>query len=185
MSQRLYNVELDGSGIVLSLPIVNVKGTDIALFNPRGKTELNRRCAQLLAARFPKEATVILMAAGKAEGLLQATSEVANIPAAVAVKEIKPYMTNLVSLDVGTVTSDPQQLHMDEESLAMMRGAFVIILDDVVSSGATESVLKRFIELAGGTHIGTAAVFTEGTRRAEVISLGHLPLPAVPNESAR
>jgi hypothetical protein len=47
----------------------------------------------LLAAKFPKEATIILMAAGKAEGLLQATSEAAGIPAVVAVKEIKPYMT--------------------------------------------------------------------------------------------
>ena len=70
MSQKLYHVTLGSSGIVLSLPIVNVKGTDLALFNPRGKTSLNSRCAQLLAARFPQEATVILMAAGKAEGLL-------------------------------------------------------------------------------------------------------------------
>ena len=31
---------LDTSGIVLSLPIVNVKGTDLAVFNPRGMTEL-------------------------------------------------------------------------------------------------------------------------------------------------
>lgn len=181
MSQKRYHVTLDTSGIVLSLPIVNVKGTDLALFNPRGKTELNSSCARLLAAKFPNEATVILMAAGKAEGLLQATSEAAGIPAVVAVKEIKPYMTNMVSIDVTTVTSNPQQLHMDEESLAMMKGAFVIVLDDVVSSGATENVLKKFIEHAGGTHIGTAAVFTEGTPRSDVISLGHLPLPAVPN----
>lgn len=181
MAQRLYHVALDGSDIVLSLPIVNVKGTDLALFNPRGKTSLNSSCAQLLAAKFPKEAAVILMAAGKAEGLLQATSEAAGIPAVVAVKEIKPYMTNMVSLDVTTVTSNPQQLHMDEESLAMMTGTFVIILDDVVSSGATENVLKKFIEHAGGTHIATAAVFTEGAPRADVISLGRLPLPAVPN----
>jgi adenine phosphoribosyltransferase len=181
MSQKCYHVALGSSGIVLSLPIVNVKGTDLALFNPRGKTGLNSGCAQLLAAKFPKEATVILMAAGKAEGLLQATSEAAGIPAVVAVKEIKPYMTNMVSIDVTTVTSNPQQLHMDEESLAMMKGAFVIILDDVVSSGATENVLQKFIEHAGGTHIGTAAVFTEGTPRADVISLGHLPVPAVPN----
>src|SRR5204863_9661535 len=74
MSQKLYHVALGSSGIVLSLPIVNVKGTDLALFNPRGKTGLNSGCAQLLAAKFPKDATVILMAAGKAEGLLQATS---------------------------------------------------------------------------------------------------------------
>jgi hypothetical protein len=90
-------VALDTSGIVLSLPIVNVKGTDLALFNPRGKTELNSSCARLLAAKFPNEATVILTAAGKAEGLLQATSEAAGIPAVAAVKEIKPYMTSMVA----------------------------------------------------------------------------------------
>src|SRR4051795_3103224 len=152
MSQRFYNVALGSGGIVLSLPIVNVKGTDLALFNPRGKTGLNSGCAQLLAAKFPNEATIILMAAGKAEGLLQATSEAAGIPAVVAVKEIKPYMRNMVSIDVTTVTSNTPQPHRHEEAQAMMKGAFVTTLADVVSSGPTENVLQKFIDHAGGTH---------------------------------
>jgi adenine/guanine phosphoribosyltransferase-like PRPP-binding protein len=81
------------------------------------------------------------------------------------------------TVTAGYVSREPQLI---PALVQLVRAPLVIILDDVVSSGATENVLQKFIEHAGGTHVGTAAVFTEGTPPADVISLGLLPLPAVP-----
>ena len=57
-----------------------------------------------------------------------------------------------------------------------IEGKVLDIVDDVVSTGGTLESLVNLITDLGGEVVTTLVVFTEGVRRNDVISLGHLPL---------
>jgi len=52
----------------------------------------------------------------------------------------------------------------------------VVMVDDVVSTGGTLEAVMELLERVGGKLHGVMAVFSEGTPRSDVITLGHLPL---------
>ena len=73
-------------------------------------------------------------------------------------------------------TNRVQALYLSEDDALDLFGKRAAFVDDVVSSGGTLEALKALARKAGAEHVATLAVFTEGSRRPDVISLGHLPL---------
>jgi adenine phosphoribosyltransferase len=59
-----------------------------------------------------------------------------------------------------------------------MEGKRVLIVDDVISTGASLAVVEKLVETAGGSIIGKMAVLAEGdaTERKDIIFLEKLPL---------
>jgi len=171
-------VEIEIGPAIRLLPIREVApGVRVALFNILGDWNLAEAAGKALAAKLPSGVKALLMPDGKAQALLHVLGRESGLPTFVARKERKPYMGETVSVEVKSITTDRvQTLYLSEEDVERLRGKRVAFVDDVVSSGGTLDALKALVTKIGATHVATLAVFTEGTRREDVISLGHLPL---------
>jgi len=168
------------------LPILDVgDGKRLALFDLLGDHELCEAAGGSLVNHAFSDTSPLqlsgvdafVMPDGKAQALLHVIGRVAERPTVVARKTIKPYMRDVVSVEVKSITTDTvQQLHLSGESANALRGKRVVIVDDVVSSGGTLDAMRLLLAKVGAIEVATIAVFTEGTPRSDVISLGHLPL---------
>lgn len=100
----------------------------------------------------------------------------------VARKSRKAYMTDPVSIDVQSITTQfTQQMWFGREDLDALRGRRVLVVDDVVSTGATLDALFGFLRSIDCEVVAVACVLTEGETRTHydgvpLISIGHLPL---------
>lgn len=158
------------------LPIVSMGEVAVAVFNMLGDTAVIEAAADELAKRLP-EADVFVTPEAKSVPLAHALSVRTGLPYIVARKTKKLYMVDAVQKTVLSITTGkPQDLFIDGVDIPRLQGKRVIILDDVVSTGGTLRALSELLEEVGARAVATMAVFTEGSERDDVISLGHLPL---------
>lgn len=100
----------------------------------------------------------------------------------VARKSRKAYMSDPISVEVRSITTAfPQQMWFGQQDLDALRGRRVLIVDDVVSTGATLAALFGFLRSIDCEVVAVACVLTEGERRDEydgvpLVSIGHIPL---------
>ncbi|MDR1355980.1 MAG: hypothetical protein LBJ43_07010 [Propionibacteriaceae bacterium] len=100
----------------------------------------------------------------------------------VARKGPKAYMTNPSSVEVKSITTaSVQQLWFGEEDLAKLRGRRVLVIDDVVSTGATLEAIFKFLRSHDCEVALVACVLTENNALTEfdgvpLVSIGHIPL---------
>ena len=170
---------IDIAGVRRDLPIREVSvGVRVALFDILGDTELTEVAGIALAKLLPKEVDALIMPEGKALALLHVVSRESGLTSVVGRKERKPYMEQPVfSTSYRSVTTDREQtLYLGADAAGKLRGKKVAFVDDVVSSGGTLDVATKLVAEAGGELVAILAVFTEGTPRSDIISLGHLPL---------
>ncbi len=175
---RVYTVQV--GGLTRHLPIFQVApGVKIAIFNMLGDTEVVEMAANVLAARLPAQADVLVVPEVKAVPLGHAISVQSHLPYVVVRKVRKPYMVDCLEAQVVSITTGtPQTLYLDGKDLPLVRGKNVILLDDVISSGSTIKGMRMLMDAAHAKITGEMAVFTEGTPMdwPSVIALGHLPV---------
>lgn len=100
----------------------------------------------------------------------------------VARKSRKAYMSDPISIDVRSITTQfTQQMWFGREDLDALRGRRVLVVDDVVSTGATLAALFGFLRSIDCEVVAVACVLTEGETRevydgVPLISIGHIPL---------
>jgi adenine phosphoribosyltransferase len=162
---------------IRELPVINLGAVSVALLNLLGDTRLTEAAADLLSARLPTGTEVLVTPEVKAVPLAHAMSVRTGLPYVVVRKTRKPYMIDALKRTVVSITTGtPQDLVIDGSDVPMVRGRGVVIVDDVVSTGATLVSLSELLAEIGAHVLGTAVVFTEGDERPDIISLGHLPL---------
>ena len=94
-------------------------------------------------------------------------------------KSPKLYMRNVIRYEVKSITTEGgQTLYLDGDDAAYLSGKRVLIVDDVISTGASLSALEHLVSEAGGTIVGKMAVLAEGDaiERQDIIALAPLPL---------
>ena len=175
--EKYYTLRV--AGLTRQLKICPVSETlDIAAFVMFSDVELTTACAEQLNARVPAY-DYILTAESKGIPLAYEMARQSGTPYLVARKSIKAYMTNVLSVDVKSITTAAQQtLHLDGEKAAWLRGKRVLLVDDVVSTGESLRALQTLAKAAGGVIVGNAAVLAEGDAavRDDLIFLETLPL---------
>ena len=179
MSERpIYAVEI--AGIQRELPLFEVApGVEIAIFNMLGDTRVTKAASAALAERL--EATpsdVIVTAEAKAIPLAYELSALMGLPYVVLRKSYKGYMGDAVKATTKSITTGSEQtLYLDEKDKLLIDGNYVLLVDDVVSTGSTLQAMREVIVTAHGKISAVAAVFTEGDRDwSEVVALGNLPV---------
>lgn len=177
MKQDYYRIHL--CGLVRDLPLFEVApGVRIAIFNILGDTQLVEKVGAALAKKLPP-ADLLVTAEVKSVPLVYEICRRLKLPYVVLRKIVKPYMVGAVKSRVVTITTGkPQELWLDGKDKKLLKGKKVIIIDDVISTGATLKGMRKLIKKAGGIIVAEACVFTEGDKKKwkKVISLGNLPV---------
>lgn len=151
-------------------------GIHIAVLNLRGKWDLAETLGKSLSERVFPDVEVLMMPAGKAENLLHVVARECNLPTVVPVKEYRAIMgKGWLETTYRSITTDREQtLFLTDEDVEKIQGRRVAFLDDVISTGDSWRACQDLIAQAGGIHHQALACFTEGDRRPEVTTLGHL-----------
>lgn len=179
MSERpTYPVEI--AGIHRDLPLFEVApGVTIAIFNMLGDTNIVKAASAALAEKLEAvPADVIVTAEAKAIPLAYELSALMGLPYVVLRKSYKSYMGEAISAETHSITTGAtQQLFLDEKDKLLVEGNFVILVDDVVSTGSTVKGMRSVIDAAQGKVSAVAAIFTEGDKNwDEIVALGNLPV---------
>lgn len=177
-NREYYRIKL--CGLIRDLPLFEVvKGQRIVIINILGDTELVKRIAKALVKKLPKVADVLVTPEVKSIPLAYELSRILKIPYIVARKIKKPYMVDSLSHKVISITTGkPQTIWLDGKDRFILKGKKVIIVDDVISTGATLKGLRNLVKKAGAIIIAETAIFTEGDPKKwlKIISLGNLPV---------
>jgi len=176
-NKEFYRVRL--CSLVRDLPLFEVApGMRIAIFNILGDTQLVNKIGAALVKKLPP-VDVIVTAEVKSVPLVYEVARRLKLPYVVLRKIVKPYMVGAVKSEVTSITTGkPQELWLDGKDRSLLKGKKVIIVDDVISTGATLIGMRKLVKKAGGKIVAEACVFTEGEKNKwkKVISLGNLPV---------
>jgi len=178
-ARETYPVEV--AGVKRELPLFEVApGVRIALLNILGDSELVQASAKALTKELDSfDVDVIVTAEAKSIPLCYALAVEMDMPWIVLRKTYKPYMGDALRAETLSITTGkPQELYLDERDRELLKGAKVIIVDDVISTGSTLQGIRLLVEKAGGSVRRQAAIFTEGDRAKwhDIVALGHLPV---------
>lgn len=172
--------EMTIAGLKRQLPLCPLNDKlDIAGFVMFGDTELTEACARELAAKAP-EHDVMITAESKGIPLICSMARImGENKYLLARKAPKLYMHDVVSFDVDSITTAfHQKLYLDGSDVEYMKGKKVLIVDDVISTGASLKALEHLVEIAGGIIVGKMTVLAEGEAadRKDIVYLEKLPL---------
>ena len=178
-----------GCGVQAELPLQWIDDhTGIYTFVPLGQVDWVRACATTLLesiddALDDEVVDVILTPEAKAITLAYELCVRLNLPEfIVARKSRKSYMVDPVNVSVNSITTaHEQELWFDSVGIEKLRGKRILLVDDVISTGATMEALFTFLRSIDCEVRLIACVLTEGQHReavggVPVVSLGHIPL---------
>ena len=143
-----------------------------------GDAELTVASAAELLKKAP-EFDYIITAEAKGIPLAHEMSRQSGKKYFVARKKPKLYMTGVFDVTVNSITTEgAQHLYLDTAEAEEMKGKRVLIVDDVISTGASLSAVRTLVEDAGAIIAGNMAILAEGDaqERKDLIFLEPLPL---------
>ena len=174
---KTYKISI--AGLTRELPLCAVSDKlDIAAFIMFSDVEITEACARELLKKVP-EFDVILTAESKGIPLAYETARQSGKKYYVGRKGVKVYMTDPISVNVRSITTDHDQtLYLSQEDASQLKDRRVLILDDVISTGESLTALEKLVEKAGGFIAAKAAVLAEGDAadRSDIVFLEKLPL---------
>lgn len=172
-----YSVKIAGLDRKLPLCPLNDE-LYIGAFVIFGDAELTVASAAELLKKAP-EFDYIITAEAKGIPLAHEMSRQSGKKYFVARKKPKLYMTGVFDVTVNSITTEGEQhLYLDTAEAEEMKGKRVLIVDDVISTGASLSAVRTLVEDAGAIIAGNMAILAEGDaqERKDLIYLEPLPL---------
>ncbi len=172
-----YTMEIAGLRRALPLCPIN-ESLYIGAFIMFSDVELTVACAEALLRKAP-EFDVLVTAESKGIPLCYEMARQSGKPYVVARKGAKLYMEDILKAEVQSITTQGvQTLCIGKKEREIINGKRVLVVDDVISTGASLAVLDALVKNAGGNIIGEMAVLAEGEAadREDIIFLEKLPL---------
>ena len=172
--------EMTIAGLKRQLPVCKLSD-DLAIgaFVMFGDVELTIACAAALLKKAP-EFDYLVAPEAKAIPLIYEMARQKGLDDYLLVrKNKKAYMSGVFEVDVTSITTaGRQKLYMDAVDAAKMNGKRIIIIDDVISTGASLEAVEKLVKEAGGNVVARMAVLAEGdaAKRDDIIYLEELPL---------
>ena len=172
--------EMTIAGLKRRLPLCKVNDDlYIAAFIMFSDVEITRAAAAELLKKAP-EFDVMITAESKGIPLVYEMARQAGVnDYVVARKGVKLYMTDVITTEVDSITTDHvQTLCIGGKEAAQLRGSRVLIVDDVISTGESLRSLETLVNQVGGNIVGRMAVLAEGeaAERDDIIYLEKLPV---------
>ena len=172
-----YEIEIAGHKRNLTLFPISDK-LQIAGFIMFGDTEITTAAAEALLKKTP-DFDVIITAESKGIPLAFEMSRISGIDYVVARKGPKLYMSDIVTVEVNSITTEEKQiLCIGGKEKELVQGRRVLIVDDVISTGESLLAVHALVEKFDANIVGQAAILAEGdaAERDDIIFLEKLPL---------
>ncbi|MDD6264684.1 MAG: phosphoribosyltransferase family protein [Clostridia bacterium] len=168
------------AGLKRELPICPVnENLSIGAFVIFGDQELTVACAKALLEKAPEYDYIITAEAKGIPLIHEMARQHGDKKYMLARKGPKLYMTGIFEVRVNSITTAKEQkLYLDTADAELMKGKKILIIDDVISTGASLTALETLVEKAGGIICGKMAILAEGDAvgRDDIIYLEPLPL---------
>lgn len=156
---------------------------NIVYVNFRDDADLNKAAAKAMAEKIPQGTEAVVILGDKANILGAFMAEKAGLPWIVLVTKKLPEGTFAKSSVFQSITTPgtDKTIYISEKQAHAIRGKKVVIMDDVISTGATMKAGIEVVIKAGARIQGIMCAFTEDKPIAElsghkVISLGNIPV---------
>ena len=168
------------AGLERSLQLFPVSDDlSIAAFILFGDVEMTKVAAAELLKNAP-EFDIVFTAEAKSIPLAYEMAAQAGMNEyVVARKAPKVYMENMLTTDVDSITTqNTQTLCIGRREADMLQGKRVLIVDDVISTGASLTSMEYLVNEAKGIVVGKMAVLAEGDamERDDIFALERLPV---------
>ena len=176
--EKFYKLKV--AGLERDLPVCKISDElAIAAFVIFGDVELTVACAKELIKIMP-EHDIMITAESKGIPLIHEIARQRGENAyIVARKSTKLYMNDPFGIEVVSITTaKKQQLYIDKNDMALMKGKKVLIIDDVISTGESLRAVEKLVKASGGEVAGRMAILAEGDAkyRDDISYLEYLPL---------
>ncbi|MBR2011503.1 MAG: adenine phosphoribosyltransferase [Clostridia bacterium] len=175
---KAYKMNIAGLDRTLPLCPLNEE-LSIGAFVIFGDPELTTACAKALLDRAP-DYDYLISTEAKGIPLVHEMARLAGNQKYMLVRKTpKLYMTGVMEVTVRSITTAKEQkLYLDQADADLMRGKRILIVDDVISTGASLHATEELVKAAGGIVCGRMAVLAEGDaqNREDIIYLEKLPL---------
>lgn len=173
-----YKMNIAGLDRALPLCPLN-EDLYIGAFVIFGDPELTTACAEQLLEKAP-EYDYMITAESKGIPLVHEMARLAgNQKYFLVRKKPKLYMNGVFEVDVRSITTaGDQKLYLDGADAKLMKGKRILVIDDVISTGASLVAIEKLVEAAGGIVCGRMTILAEGEAkdRDDIIYLEPLPL---------
>ncbi len=168
------------AGLKRELPICPLnENLAIGAFVIFGDPELTTAAAKALLERAPAY-DYIITAEAKGIPLAHEMARLAgNQKYFIARKKAKAYMSGVFEVKVHSITTAGEQsLFLDVADANLIKGARILIVDDVISTGESLRAVEELVEEAGGNIVAKMTILAEGDAqtRDDIIYLEKLPL---------
>lgn len=176
--KEYYKINVAGLERDLPLCPINDK-LKIGAFVIFGDVELTVAAARDLIKLMP-EHDIMITAESKGIPLIhEMARQTGENTYVLARKKPKLYMKNIFKSTVRSITTEGEQaLYIDGEDVKKMRGKRVVVIDDVISTGASLAAIEKLVNDAGGKIVAKMAILAEGDARDrhDIKYLEYLPL---------
>lgn len=175
---QYYHFSLCGLERDIKIVPVSAK-TALASFVIIGDTELVTTVAPTLLAHMEP---VDYLVTAEAKGICLAyelSRQMGHKEIIVARKSAKPYMQNVVSASVNSITTQKKQtLYLNGMDADKVRGKRVTIVDDVIATGESLNAVEELLKAAGAIVVQKVAVLAEldSVEREDILFLKEHPV---------
>ncbi len=161
---RTNNYEITVGNVTRQLTLVPVGQMGLVpLIEFLGDSQFTKAVAQALLPLIPEGTEALLTVVTNALPLAHELSDLSGLPYEVARKKRRTYMQRpLIQEVTGLTLGVSETLWLDGPHAERLKGKKVLVLQDVVASGATSAALARLIERSGGVVHGYLAAFKRG-----------------------
>ncbi len=172
--------KMNVAGLDRELPLCKVSDDlYIGAFVIFGDAELTVACARELLKKAPDYDYLITAEAKGIPLIHEMARQHGDKKYFLVRKKPKLYMTGVMEVSVRSITTaSEQKLYLDTADAEMMKGKRILIVDDVISTGASLNAIEQIVTHTGAEICGKMAILAEGEAadRDDIIYLEKLPL---------
>lgn len=168
-----YEVDIAGESTTLPMLQLNDQRAIALLMDIEMGLAFGERVGKSLAAQFAalKPDVVVGSATLGIPVAMEVSRHLGLDKYVILQKSPKFHLGDALEEPVRSVTTDtPQRLMLDRRQIPLLQGRRVVVVDDVIATGASMAASMRLVRRAGAKILAVGTILTEGTEWREALA---------------